>query len=327
MTTEDTQVIDNEQEFADAFAEAAGDSTPANKEDETPNAGDSSAANDVIPDDKDQSVDSPRDGSDKDAAASKEGEAKGKDGEDLEAEYTKTANELKLTKSRHADLARQYQQMKLDFRDLQQSLASGTSNKTQDDEDDSKIELPESYKQFKEEYSDIAVAIEEYLSTVLKASTSKIDKRISKEVAPIKEQFGSYVGDAHMNSIRAAHKDVIEIVQSGDLDAWQNELSSIERRGVAQVREAGTAEEVIDMLNKYKKDRGITSETTTTKSKSDPKQSAEDDEYTQSLVKKVMAAISVPTKNKSTPDTSNTNKGIDPDDFDAAFAEAIRNDK
>ncbi len=123
---------------------------------------------------------------------------------------------------------------------------------------------------------------------------------------------------SHFDAIAALHPDWEAIVNGGDLDKWQASLTPMARSGVEFVRNNGTAQEVIDMLDNYKQDRGLTKPQAATQQVQQVAQPNIDD-----IVKQVKAAMAVPSSRTSSPRQP---KVIDRDDFDSAFDEATKND-
>lgn len=58
--------------------------------------------------------------------------------------------------------------------------------------------------------------------------------------------------EAHYNAIYAAHPDLDEIIESGELNIWISSLKSEWRQEYERVLKEGTTEQVVAMLNSYK---------------------------------------------------------------------------
>lgn len=235
--------------------------------------------------------------------------------DDLEAKYRDAMAQLRLTASRLDSLSGQYQELK-------QQVSH--SKKEQEKAKQEFVE-PEAFKNLREDWPEVAEALDAILSAKLEHTKSNFESVISEKVKPVEYAINNYVVDSHVAAIQRAHPDVIDIVASGELDAWQATLSPWEQRGVQMVRDAGTAEEVIELLNQYKSSKGESAKKPRANKKPahKPEQSSDSFDY-DILIEKLKAASVVPSS-KSTP---NLNAGETttpaPDDFDAAFEEALK---
>lgn len=95
---------------------------------------------------------------------------------------------------------------------------------------------------------------------------------VAKAVAPLQAELESLRGklgekeqqavvDAttgHMTAIYTAHPDLDSILESREFAAWKGSLPAYAQPGVEQTLEAGTAQQVVELFNDFKKATGTT---------------------------------------------------------------------
>ena len=103
---------------------------------------------------------------------------------------------------------------------------------------------------FKDEYSeDVLKAID--LITTRKASQI-VDQTLAQRLSPVEQQTYNIVEQAHFGAIESVHPDVYDIDQSPQFEAWLETRPAHTKGAYLYIRENGTPQEVISMLNEYK---------------------------------------------------------------------------
>ncbi len=75
---------------------------------------------------------------------------------------------------------------------------------------------------------------------------------VQATVQQVIDHLQSEKQQSHFKSIAAAHADFIDVVESPDFDAYRSALPPDEQAQVQQVVDSGSAQEIIDMLTKFK---------------------------------------------------------------------------
>jgi hypothetical protein len=139
------------------------------------------------------------------------------------------------------------------------------------------------------------------------ASTDEIDRVVRERVAPIEETYRKAEADRHFSTIRAAHPDFDQITaKDSELFSWVEKQPSYLRAGMTSVLNEGNAADVVDLLTRFKQE---TNRPTTTARGAAPNRA-----------KEIAAASAVARRSPATVPQS----APDPDDYDAAFEEAVR---
>jgi len=171
---------------------------------------------------------------------------------------------------------------------------------------------------FQEEWPDHYPAIKVLLDLQRKESEAKyvkalqsVTERIYSELAPVAETAGATAEQAHFNRIKEAHQDFDAV--KAKLGPWIESQPPYLAKAMKTVYTSGNADEVIDLIQRYKDTNGMSSpkpgaEPSTTKGKPVVDQ------------KKLDALESVGSK-RTTPQQ----QGVDVNDFDSAFNEAVAN--
>lgn len=325
----DKEMLDNEElNFDDAFAKAADGEEIENPEDNRP---EDEVADPEDTGDKDSDEDVDETEGDEEELDAEENEdddnsdEDGEDGEDWKSKFEQAQSQISQMKSRLVSESDEYKQLKAqveEFRIQQEAmrLAQGQTSQPETQEEKDALEESEGFKYLKNEYPDIADAISEVLDAKLSATSSKVEERITKALAPVEAQFGNLMQESHEDRIKRAHPDVEDILKEGKLDEWQASLPYVAREGVKYVRNYGTADEVVEMLNQYKADTQPSKpEKTKTKKKKAPKSENPDAILDDAaFMQKLKAALFVP-GSKSKPNLDARVGGEEPQDFDSAF--------
>lgn len=233
----------------------------------------------------------------------------------LEQARKESDAQIRLLNSRLQSLSAQYQELKAQTK--QQAAAPAKDSADAADEPD----LPDSFKELMEEFPDFAKPMQEYVERQVQKALKSVTSEVDKRVRPIESHIDTSETNAHLNAIRSAHPDFDEIVGGFDLLQWIESLPPVARTGAVYVAERGSSDQVIALLNDYKAARNLsTKNVNAPQSKSSPSktpaQTKNQPSDEDAIVKKVLAALSVPSK-KSTPQEQKSNEI--PDDFAAAF--------
>ena len=236
--------------------------------------------------------------------------------EDLLEQARKESDaQIRLLNSRLQSLSAQYQELKSQTK--QQQAAPAHDAKDATDEPD----LPDSFKELMEEFPDFAKPMQEYVERQVQKALKSVTSAVEERVRPIETHIDTTETNSHLNAIRSAHPDFDEIVGGFDLLQWIESLPPVARTGAVYVAERGSTDQVIALLNDYKAARNLsTKNVNTAPSKSSPAKASTQTKAAASeedaIVKKVLAALSVPSK-KGAPQDVKSNEI--PDDFAAAF--------
>jgi len=110
--------------------------------------------------------------------------------------------------------------------------------------------------------------------------------------------------EQHVATIQARHEDYGEIVESGVLEGWIDNLPYKNAVKFKTVCKSGTAPEVIEMLDRYKQDN---------------RKEQKQDELSRHRSSQRQAGAAIPNHSSRVVDTTGN---ADPNDFDAGWAEA-----
>lgn len=313
------QELDFDQDWIDAFEEKdfeakdeqeSGKSAPADTEDKQPDSEEDSSTE----------SESPEKSRPEEASTNKDKEEPETD--NLATQYEQALSQLKLANSRLENLSSQYQATKGELKTLRETS-------TKQKEIPLQFVEPEAFKTLKEDWPDVAEAVEAYIKSNIEQTRKSVEELVSSKVEPIERNLNDSAANTHWKSIQQAHPDVFSIVETGELDAWQASLSPVAQRGVQAIRDTGSTEEVIKLLDEYKASKENTKTQPKPKSSTSSKPEGKEVQAVgfdyDTLLEKLKAASFVPSA-KSTPKTGASLTQADPDDFDAAFAEATKND-
>jgi hypothetical protein len=87
-------------------------------------------------------------------------------------------------------------------------------------------------------------------------NVEKATESLRGELAPLRAQQALSVTDAHFSSIYAAHPDADSITESAELAGWIGKQPSVAQAAYQSVLERGTAAQVVELFDAFKKDTG-----------------------------------------------------------------------
>lgn len=138
-------------------------------------------------------------------------------------------------------------------------------------------------------------------------------QEIEQRFQPVAATVQKSAVEKHFTMIRAEHNDFDEIMGSGAVQEWVDSHPDYIRTGMQKVIKEGDAQEVIDLINRYKKENGIGQE-------KPADQQQQDDAAARRRARQIEEAEAVRTRT-----APNVPKGqADKDDFEGAFDEAAR---
>lgn len=170
--------------------------------------------------------------------------------EDSRSEYERIYNDYKqnaeaqlgLYKSRIQQLAQELKELK----------------SKQEQHKSEPAPLPEKVKEVFEMYPDIGEAVSAYVQSQLSHTKQSLVHDVEQQIQPIKSHLVLSDVQKHQMAIEAAHPDLKNILQSGDLLRWIDSLPPVMKAGAQQVYQYGDSAAVISLLDDYKTSRGIT---------------------------------------------------------------------
>lgn len=170
---------------------------------------------------------------------------------DTKEEYEKLYSEYKQNAEAQLGLYRgRVQQLAQELREL----------KAQQEQKKAEPEtLPDEVKEVFEMYPDIGKAVSAYVQAQLNNTKQSLVKDVEQQIQPIKSHLVLSDVQKHQMAIEAAHPDLKNILSSGDLLRWMDELPPVMKAGAKQVYQFGDTESVISLLDDYKTSRGISS--------------------------------------------------------------------
>lgn len=122
------------------------------------------------------------------------------------------------------------------------STKSGDSSKTDQE-----------VQEFTEQFPDLAQPI---TTLIEKKAQELVDQRVGQvkeEIGPVKEKVESQAQQEHFRRISEAHPDWQSLVNDGYLQQWIDEQPTFMKERANQVVESGSTEEVLELLDTYKK--------------------------------------------------------------------------
>lgn len=313
---------DNEpDEFGDAFNDAvsrfddgkSGDDDADDRDGDTAGSDeDEAAADDVDGDDKQHDDDKGKEGS-------------ASDDLDYKAELEKERNKTKSWEGRLSKAEREKQELKEELEALRtrqdQSAANGDTDSTGksapgDDEID---EAEQALEAFYDEFPSLREPLEIIQRKTVSKAVSEVTGKVNETIKPIVSRAAKDENDAHTAAIYKAHDDLDEITSSGHLDTWIDEQSPRIAKAYREIIADGSTKEVIEMLNDYKNDRGISDNDQRDDDTGDETRSRSEQTNRRRQQADDMEAVKG-SKTRARP------KGgkADMDDFDGAFDEAAR---
>jgi hypothetical protein len=191
-------------------------------------------------------------------------------------------------------------------RKLKEAEAKGQSkesDKASPDEDDA--QLSAFFNEFPDLEGPIKKVAEKIATTIVNDKMSKLDT-IEANQTRLQESAEEEANQVHMDKINTAHPDWEHIYDSGALETWIKRQPGYLQPRLYEILRDGSAREVIDMFDSYKRAAGKGKETSTNSATSPEKQA------------KAKAMEAVPAS------TAGPKKGamkIAKDDFDGAWDE------
>lgn len=167
-------------------------------------------------------------------------------------------------------------------------------------------------KTYEEEWPEVAKAVALRTQMAVSEAVGALVKQLRTELAPVVAHYAKTQGNEHFGAIKAAHEDFDTL--KTQVKEWIAKQPSGLRTAYQQIAKTGSAEDVVELFNIYKKANGIGVT---------PQQSSADARVTvvktpAPEVQKAAASLTVvPGKRAVIP-----KGGIDADDFDAAWKEA-----
>ena len=160
-----------------------------------------------------------------------------------------------------------------------------------------------------EEEQALNEAMEEYphlmraVSTLVKKTQAETESRIRADYAPVAKTVETDARERHFSAIRSAHSDFDVVVR--DLPAWVEQQPAYLQPGYKAVLSGGTAEDVIDLVSRFKEAKGLNKPT--------PKPS-DNPARRQAEAAEVVRTRGAPAIPRGEPDK---------DDYESAFDEAV----
>lgn len=293
---------------ADTSLESTSETDPSNEEE----------ANQVEEETSDSEEEATEEDTDAEGTSEEQVDEPVEDDEQSELERLKALYEFERKKREEAEQKHRMTEGRLIAATRNQS---GTTRDKPEEEQELSVEESKALAEFRQEFPEFVDPIEELVKKQIKAAAKKFETNIHQQIDPLKTYLETSETQSHFEKIASAHPDWEYIVNGGDLDKWQAALPAHAQAGVDFIRQQGNAQQVIEMLNQYKADRKMSKKQPTKRAPAErpttPKKSNETDE----LLSQLKAALAVSSSKTRTP-TDRTEP--DPDDFDKAFEEAVR---
>lgn len=106
------------------------------------------------------------------------------------------------------------------------------------------------------DFSDSAIV--KGIQTVIDQRMKAIESQLAAKLAPLAQAREVDANEAHRQAILSAHPDAASIAQSRELRAWIDSHPSFVRKGFDDVLDKGSAAEVNELFDAYKKATGAT---------------------------------------------------------------------
>jgi hypothetical protein len=228
-------------------------------------------------------------------------DGKDNDNKDYRALYEQ---ELQRTKSWDGRLSAKDRELAT----LKQELATAKAKEAEQKEADDPT-TDEAIEAFLKEFPELAAPIQKMIEKATKTRSKElvtdIEGRIENRLKPIAQTVQEGSVEKHLKAIRSAHSDFDDIVKSGTLQTWINEQPAYMQSALQAVYDAGTTQDVIDLLSQYKTAASV--------------------QQSQANLKPANKRPSAAIKSRHSTPMSRQQK-IDEDDFDGALAAAFAND-
>ena len=179
-----------------------------------------------------------------------------------------------------------------DLSDRYQSLKQDTVKQPEM----AKAETPAEVQELYELYPDIAKAVDKMIETRTKSVQKSVEDTTESKALQLQQAVQTLAQQNFINKVVAAHPDMPQIMQSRVLHSWVDGLDSIQKAGANHIMQYGTADDIIDLVSKYKSYKSGSTNTST--------------QPTGSLVEKVVQAMSVPSNRQEPAVINKTNEPI-----------------
>ena len=179
-----------------------------------------------------------------------------------------------------------------DLSDRYQSLKQDTVKQPEM----AKAETPAEVQELYELYPDIAKAVDKMIETRTKSVQKSVEDTTESKALQLQQAVQTLAQQNFINKVVAAHPDMPQIMQSRVLHSWVDGLDSIQKAGANHIMQYGTADDIIDLVSKYKSYKPGSTNTST--------------QPTGSLVEKVVQAMSVPSNRQEPAVINKTNEPI-----------------
>ncbi len=179
----------------------------------------------------------------------------------------------------------------------------------------SKMEELKRKKELTKTRSEIQKEIEERVQAIKEELLGKLDAQ-EAVIKPLVNSLNDVEEVTHFSTITDKHPDFETFVEDGSLEKWITEKPKYLQSALAKVYNSGTAEEVIELLNDFKKENNLTVAS-----------------LEKGSISEIEAARAVKEKKKQVLRSVVTRKGpvnishAPAEDFDSAFDEAIAAEK
>lgn len=108
-----------------------------------------------------------------------------------------------------------------------------------------------------EEYPDLMVKLGPVMDKLIQSGVSKqldtVKAELQKTTATSEKTPEELAFDKHFAAIAEAHSDYESVFESKEFESWRKSLPSYAQPGVESILDKGTTEQVISLLNDYKK--------------------------------------------------------------------------
>lgn len=141
-------------------------------------------------------------------------------------------------------------------------------------------------------------------------------------VAPLQDQVRTIGNGMHMGELKAAVPDYSENLEA-EVSSWVDSQPSYLQKGMREVMQTGTSEEVADLIGRYKADMGVAPPAPAAQAPAAAAPPAPPAKTELSSAAKQAAESLAPVSGERTQAPA----GEDPDDFDSAFARYAASDK
>ena len=179
---------------------------------------------------------------------------------DYKALYEKEQQRTKSWEGRITAANRKAEEAEARIKLLEEELAALRTVDTPADPEASPIEEDEEYKQFQQDFPDVAGPVEQLVKAEVgkvKEKLTKKEKEEQKKQEEDEEEARKQFIKEHFDTIGKSHPDYQEIFDNPKLPTWIEEQPPIVRAGLQAVVQHGTAEEVIALIDDFKEFLGV----------------------------------------------------------------------